>query len=164
MSSPKNPVILLFDNEMASGKGKPLRGFLNYAKADIGNEKEKVFLKKHMINIIDNLYLLTVPLIGEKTECDIEDLFDGSTLSHEIDGRKFTRDNNNKSPKHYGKEIFSRYILNNYSDINFDGFRSILDNIDNIMNNYLEEQTYTGSNLEIKKIDEDSADKVFLRV
>lgn len=164
-TSPKNPVFLMFDNEIESGvgkKAKPIGKFLKHAEANLNAKKKETLEKEYMVNIIENLYLLTVPLIGGKTECDIEDLFDSTTLSHKIDGRKFTTDNNNKSPKYYGKEIFSKYILNNYSDINFGEFRLVLDNINKIMNNYKKDQAVTGNNLETKIMDKNSADKVLL--
>ena len=68
---PRNPVILMFDNEIKSGKKKPIGKFLNEVNL---NEKKGILEKEYMVNIIDNLFLLTVPLIGSKPECDIEDL------------------------------------------------------------------------------------------
>lgn len=117
-----------------------------------------------MVNIIDSLYLLTVPLIGGKPECDIEDLFEKSTLSHKIEGKEFSKKDNYDVSKYYGKEIFSQYILKNYSDINFNEFRSVLDNINNIMDIYQKRLADTERNLEAKNIDKSSADKVLLEV
>ncbi|QUL57308.1 retron Ec67 family RNA-directed DNA polymerase/endonuclease [Paenibacillus tritici] len=129
--SPNNPVILMFDNEIESGNKKPIGNFLNHTKAD---DRTKMDLKqKYFINIIDNLYLLTIPLIGGKSECDIEDLFEDSVISHKIEGREFTKKDEYDISKYYGKEIFSKYISKNYSSIDFTNFRSILDNIDNII-------------------------------
>ena len=148
---PRNPVILMYDNEIESGKGKPLGEFLNYAK--INSEKKEMLKDKCMVGVIDNLYLLTVPLIDEKPECDIEDLFDNLTRSHKIDGKKFTKDNNFDTRKYYGKEIFSQYVMDNYADINFDEFRPVLDNISSIINIY--------TKLPVD-IDKSSASKVLL--
>ncbi|WP_307480553.1 retron Ec67 family RNA-directed DNA polymerase/endonuclease [Cytobacillus purgationiresistens] len=159
---PINPVILMFDNEIKSGKNKPIGKFLNHA--GLGDEKRGILENEYMVDIIDNLYLLTVPLIGGKSECDIEDLFEEITLSRKIDGRKFSKKDNYDISKYYGKEIFSKVILNNYSDINFNEFRSVLDNINNIIDIYTKGLVNTGHDLEAKNINKSSADKVLLEI
>ncbi|WP_116065913.1 retron Ec67 family RNA-directed DNA polymerase/endonuclease [Cohnella phaseoli] len=159
---PINPVILMFDNEIHSGDKKPIGNFLNHAKLD---EKKREDLKhKNFVDIIDNLYLLTTPLIGDKSECDIEDLFEDSVLSHKIDGKEFTKKDKYDVSKYYGKEIFSKYILTNYSSINFTNFRTILDNIDNIINTHRKGGAGAGHDLEEKNIDMISAGKVLLEI
>ena len=130
-NSPSNPVILIFDNEMKSGKQKPIRKFLSHIQINDKNKKE--LTDRYMVKIIDNLYLLTVPLIKEKDECDIEDLFDENTLSKKIKGREFTKADKYDTSKYYGKDIFSKYIFSNYMDINFDEFKPMLDNINTIL-------------------------------
>ncbi|MBO3791728.1 retron Ec67 family RNA-directed DNA polymerase/endonuclease [Bacillus amyloliquefaciens] len=156
---PQSPVILMFDNEIKSGKKKPIGDFLHHAKVD--NEQVDTLKNEHKINIIDNLYLLTVPLIG-KPECDIEDLFDNTTLSHKINGKKFIKKDNYDTSKYYGKDIFSKYILDNYLNIDFNNFRSVLDNINNIINMYTKRVVDTGRNIEAKNIDE--SEKVPLEI
>lgn len=153
---PKNPVILMFDNELESGKNKPIGKFLSHTKLD-GRKKEKLE-NEYMVDIVDNLYLLTVPLIGGKSECDIEDLFEDTTLSHKIEGREFTKSDNYDVSKYYGKEMFSKYILNNYSDINFNEFKSVLDNIIDICT------VGTVDTGEAKDINKSSVDKVLLEI
>ena len=37
-----------------------------------------------------NLYLVTIPLVKGKTECEIEDLFDEKTLGIKIEGKSFS--------------------------------------------------------------------------
>ncbi|QKP72473.1 retron Ec67 family RNA-directed DNA polymerase/endonuclease [Bacillus amyloliquefaciens] len=157
---PQSPVILMFDNEIKSGKKKPIGDFLHHAKVD--NEQVDTLKSEHKINIIDNLYLLTVPLIG-KSECDIEDLFDNTTLSHKINGKKFIKKDDYDTSKYYGKDIFSKYILDNYLNIDFNNFRSVLDNINNIINIYMKRVVDTGRNIETtKNIDE--SEKVPLEI
>lgn len=161
-TSPTNPVILLFDNEIKSGKNKPIGNFINHAKLD---DKKKGFLEdEYMVNLIDNLFLLTVPLIDEKPECDIEDLFDKSTLSQKIGGKEFCKKDEFNHSKYYGKEIFSKFILDNYKDINFNEFRSILNNINHIMEIYAKGLADTGGNLGAKSLDKRSGNKVLLEV
>ena len=72
---------------------------------------------------------------GDKTECEIEDLFDKDTLNHEINGRKFSRHDNDKN-KYYNKDIFSNYIYSNYMNIDFSNFRPLLDNLNKIIYEY----------------------------
>lgn len=149
-SYPTYPVIFIFDNEMQSNK--PLKNFSNHAK--IPNDKKdelalggyckldiinknigKDFSKNQELINHSNLYILTHQLIGDKTECEIEDLFDKDTLNHEINGRKFSRHDNNKN-KYYNKDIFSNYIYSNYINIDFSNFRPLLDNLNKIINEY----------------------------
>ncbi len=131
---PHNPVILMFDNEIKSGKNKPIGNFLNHTK--LNDKKREILEDKYMVNLIDNLYLLTVPLVDGKFECDIEDLFEKNTLAKKIDGREFTKKDKYDQSRYYGKEIFSKHILENYTDINFQKFKSVLNNIDNIIETY----------------------------
>ncbi|WP_341356785.1 retron Ec67 family RNA-directed DNA polymerase/endonuclease [Rossellomorea sp. y25] len=133
-SLPINPVILMFDNEIKSNNNKPIGNFLNHV--GLGNEERMILEDKYMVNLIDNLFLLTVPLINGKKECDIEDLFEDVTLLHKINGREFTKKDRYDVSKYYGKEMFSKYILGNYSNINFDEFKPVLDNINNIIDIY----------------------------
>ena len=155
---PKYPVILMFDNEIKSKGDKPIGNFLNHAK--VNPKKRGILEDEYMVNIIDNLYLLTVPLVGEKLECDIEDLFKDSTISHIIAGRTFNKNNDYENSKYYGKEIFSQYISTSYSDIDFDGFRPVLDNISNIINSYTKQPLDVGRDTEAINTDKSSASKV----
>lgn len=158
---PVNPVILMFDNEIKSGNKKPIGNFILHAKLD---KKKGILEDKYMVNIIDNLYLLTVPLIDGKPECDIEDLFEKDTLSHKINGREFCKKDKYDHSKYYGKEIFSKYILDNYTDIKFNKFRLVLNNINDIMENYTKGSVDTGGDLEVKSLDKSSGNKVLLEV
>lgn len=159
---PKNPVILMFDNEIKSGKNKPIGNFINHANIDEG--KKSILQEKYMINIIDNLYLLTVPLIDGKPECDIEDLFGKEVLSQKIRGREFCKKDKYDYSKYYGKEIFSKYILDNYTDVDFNKFKSVLNNIINIMDLYKNGLIDTDGKLEAKSMDKSNENKVLLKV
>lgn len=135
--APLNPVFLLFDHETMNNK--PLRIFLNY----IGNGKanqaiKEEFSDKCFKNIIGNLYLITNPLVNGMDECEIEDLFDEHTLNCKIRGKVFNRGKDFSPDKHFGKEIFSQYIQNNYERINFQKFRPILDQLSLVYSWYSE--------------------------
>lgn len=123
---PKNPVVLIFDNEQRSKK--PLKKFKNDIKL-----QEEINLSE---NINENLYLLTNPLRKGLEECELEDLFEYSVLFHKLKGKEFSRKSTFDENKYYGKHIFSKYISRNYNNINFDNFKPMLDELDSIINKY----------------------------
>lgn len=129
--TPINPVILLFDNEndTATKSKRPLQEFLNY----IG--RREALGSNLGFHIQDNLYLVTIPLVKGKPECEIEDLFPDEVLNHEIDGKKFDRKGKD-SEKSYGKHVFSLYIAKNLNDIDFEGFIPLIETISKIVSEY----------------------------
>jgi len=127
-SEPNYPVILIFDNEQKSRK--PLKKFIDYIKI------EQKPLQSRYVNIVGNLYLLTNPLVKEKEECEIEDLFDETVLSNIIGGKTFSRNKDFDVNECYGKSIFSEYILKNYTAINFNEFIPMLDDLNSIINDF----------------------------
>ncbi len=131
---PSNAVILLFDNEF-NNKNKPVYKFTSNK---ISDDRKKELRTKTWINLLENLYLMITPLVGENEESDIEMLFDEATLSHEIDGKKFCKKDIYDTSKFYGKEIFSQYIMKNYSSIDFSKFKSLLNNISMVIKDYKE--------------------------
>lgn len=131
---PLNSVILLFDNEL-NNKNKPVYKFVSNK---ISDDRKKQLCTKTWINLLENLYLMITPLVGECEESDIEMLFDEATLSHEIGGKKFCKKDTYDTSKFYGKEIFSQYIMKNYSSIDFGGFKSLLNCINVVIKDYKE--------------------------
>ena len=131
----KNPVILIFDNEMVSNKDRPLKKFLNEIKV---NASQKDKLKENLyINICDNLYLCTYQLNNkEACEIEIEDLFPADVLEHEINGRKFSKKDSTHDNGFYGKNEFSQYVYSNYESIDFSNFISLLSAINEIIELY----------------------------
>ena len=124
------PIVLLFDNEKNSKR--PLRGFINYTEL---SEVEKAQLEKENYVLLEpncKLNLVSVPLPSGKSECELEDLFTDETLNIEINGRKFSRHDENPE-KYYNKDIFSKYVFQNYAKIDFTGFKPLL-NILNMLN------------------------------
>lgn len=131
-TAPSNPIILIYDNEINS-KDKPIYKSLVYKS--LKDEEKLRFQKECRSSAINNsnLYLLTNPLVEEKKVCEIEDLFDKETLNIIINGRKFKRDVTKSDNSHYGKNDFAEHIANNYQSIDFSNFKSILDNINQII-------------------------------
>lgn len=132
---PLNPVVLIFDNEL-SNKNKPISSFVSHA--DIKGKKREMLEENLVVEVVDdgNLFLVTNPLVQEENECEIEDLFDESTISHTIGGKTFSKNDKADKEKHYGKEIFANYIQSNYQNINFENFKPILNNISKIVTEY----------------------------
>lgn len=132
-----NPVILVFDNEATENSDKPLKKFLNHISSDknANNKKNKNandkdhrisdVREKFKLNIINNLYLLTINLVDNKKECEIEDLFFEDTY------KKFSFDKNNPN-----KDKFSKNILKNYKNIDFSKFKPFLNNLESILEEY----------------------------
>ncbi|WP_196591321.1 retron Ec67 family RNA-directed DNA polymerase/endonuclease [Pectinatus frisingensis] len=128
-----NPVILIFDNEQENNK--PLKKFINHMQKSRQNKEIKLENPRYK-NIIDNLYLLTNPLMKGKNECEIEDLFNNQTLSHKINGKSFCRNGKFDSEQYYGKEKFSQYIASDYESIDFKNFQEMLNDINITINEY----------------------------
>ena len=78
------------------------------------------------------LNLVSVPLPKGKDECELEDLFSKETLELKIDGRSFSRKDEDKRTC-YNKDVFSKYIFKHYSEIDFSGFRPLLDILNEII-------------------------------
>lgn len=130
-AQPKKPTILLFDNETKSKR--PLGKLL--AEQKFTEEQVQKLNKELYLKVFDegNLYLLTNPLIPGKEECEIEYLFSEKTRSTPIGGKRLCLKDSYDIEKHYGKEIFSQYITNNFEQIDFSGFRPLLDALTSII-------------------------------
>jgi hypothetical protein len=126
----KHAVIFLLDNEIGSTDAKkPLRKFVN--AINVSNADKEVLKKNLQLHLIpkSKLYLVTNPLVKGKTECEIEDLFSDEVLATVIKGKTFCRSSGFDKEKHYGKQIFSKYVCKNYRKIDFTGFMTLLDTI-----------------------------------
>lgn len=127
-----NPVILLYDNESKSER--PLKKFLGEDVHATVDQKAELKAKLHMRLITSSkLFVVTPPLIGDKEECEIEDLFSDELLSLNLEGKTFCRKDKFDSNKYFGKEIFSQYVYENYRTIDFSRFIPLLDVIDMII-------------------------------
>lgn len=134
-TTPLNPIILIFDNELFSKK-KPLKNFNGYIK--LNNYKKNEFKNDQKIKLIDqsNLYLITTPLVNGSDESEIEDLFSEVVLNTKIQGRKFDRKVEKGDSNHYGKKHFANFVMGDYRNIDFSNFIPFLDNIDTIVREY----------------------------
>lgn len=138
---PKNPVILIFDNEL-DDKNKPLSKFIQNVNCKAINKSKDELMKtlkeELSVQLIDkgNLFLATNPLVDQKQECEIEELFLKETFSHVINGKTFSLEEDYDNNKYYGKKTFSEYISTNYEEIDFSKFTEFLDCLNNIVKSY----------------------------
>lgn len=131
--SSKQPVFIVFDNETKkekneSSKGKPIERPLSKMLNLIENFQKKEIIEDNicLLDEYSNLNLVSIPLPPNKTECEMEDLFSQSTLSVKINGREFSRKDEDKS-KFYNKDIFANYVMRHYESIDFSLFKPLLD-------------------------------------
>ncbi|CUL31606.1 hypothetical protein [Listeria monocytogenes] len=132
-----NPTILIIDNEI-SNNNKPVSKIIDYVK--LSEDRRVILTEESYLNLEGSLYLLMNPLVKNKKECEIEDLFDEATLNHEMNGKKFSREKNMDLNKYYSKERFSNFIYNEYREIDFSNFKPMLENLDFIIENYKNEK------------------------
>lgn len=130
--NPQHPVILLFDNEM--DKNYPLGKIVSKLKAeDIKRLQSE--LRLHFIED-SNLFLATNPLReGEKCSV-IESLFDKETLALKIEGKSLSLNNEYNNEMFYGKEVFSWYVMEHADQIDFSGFRGLLNVLVAVIEDY----------------------------
>ena len=130
--NPSNPVVFLFDNETQT-KDKPLKKFLGdktitSAMKDTLQEKLRVELIKD-----SGVFLMTSSLPDGLQESEIEDLLPNDVLSMKIEGREFDRSGKKDMEKFYNKDVLSRYVYQRYEEIDFSGFKILLDALDSIV-------------------------------
>lgn len=118
-----NPVILLFDNEQKTDK--PLKKFLKHIGAELNTNQILMHLNA-------NLYLQTIPLINKFRECEIEDLYTEEVLNISIHGKRFEKMVKDSAEDTFSKDIFSKYIIENYQEIDFTNFLPLLDSINRV--------------------------------
>jgi len=129
---PSNPVMLLFDNELADAS-KPVSKF---CKKWLNDEQTESLREGGMLHIQDNIYMMVTPLVTGKNQTDIEMLFDEDVQEIEIDGRKLDKSGKKDKEKYFNKDVFSHYIMKNYKKINFQNFKPMLDDICKVMSQY----------------------------
>lgn len=118
-----NPVIILVDNDKASGqvrtKVRKKHGLKN-------GDTVPVFSR-----YVDNLYIL---FVGEKDGDSIEDLYEEKWQNEKIENKVFSRKNDGyDKEKEYGKMEFALNIIRaNESEVNFSGFKKLLDPISDV--------------------------------
>lgn len=130
----RNPVIMLFDNEMESKR--PLNKFIS-EEVKIPSSEQQLFKEQLYYHLIpgSKTYLMTHPLPPGKTEAEIEDLFPTEVLGVKLDGKSFSTKDKFDTSKFYGKDIFSSYVYEHWKSIDFSGFIPLLDKINMLVQN-----------------------------
>lgn len=128
----RQPVVLLYDNEMKSGR--PLKKFV-IDEAHFTEEQRRNLQSNLYIRLLPNskLFLATNPLVAGKEECEIEDLFPVELVALNLNGKTFCRKDKFDNTEYFGKEIFSQYVYENYKNIDFSQFIPLLDAVDAIV-------------------------------
>ena len=104
----KNPVIMLFDNEMESKR--PLNTFLN-EEVRIPISEREVLKEQLYYQLIpgSKTFLMTHPLPTGKTEAEIEDLFPPEVLGIKLGGKEFSKIYTGASEKHH-TQLYSKLL------------------------------------------------------
>ena len=114
----QHPVILLIDNDSGA---KPVHD----AMRKFGKQKptgQEVF-----VHITGNLYLVATPIAAGQKSSMIEDAFGTLPRILKIGGKSFNPDEDTfDKALHYDKHIFSQYIKEGASQVDFSGFTELL--------------------------------------
>ena len=132
----KFPVIMLIDNDDGA---KSIFKVLGQKDGTLKDPKSGQVIKtKAFYHVTENLYIVPTPIKDNDSQSKIEDLFDQSTLSTELDGKKFNPENTGSGNSHqYGKTVFANKVVKaNQEKINSNGFKKILTPISNVLKDY----------------------------
>ncbi|MES9850925.1 MAG: retron Ec67 family RNA-directed DNA polymerase/endonuclease [Candidatus Thiodiazotropha sp. L084R] len=122
LNHPKAPVIILIDNDSGSKT-------IFSAIKQVTNSKHDIDGNAPFYHVYKNIYVVPIPKLNNK-DTSIEDYFDKNTLRTTIRGKSFSKKNEFETKQHYGKHVFSTEVVSkNYTQINFNKFNIILDNI-----------------------------------
>jgi len=139
--SPTNPVIILTDNDSGGRKksnknaasavfSAVSQNYWKHANPNVEDDSDFYY-------VVNNLYLVKTPHIGDKKETCIEDLFDKSLFDYKINGKTFDPENDADKNKFYGKRYFAEKVISkNFETINFDGFNKLLNRLQFAINDY----------------------------
>ena len=118
---PKQPIIILYDNDSGAHK---VRSAVTEACG------KKLDGTEPFANVFRNLCVAATPLPGGATESRIEDFFEAPLKATVVDGKTFDDKNDFDTANNYGKKVFAYKVVRpNADSINFDGFRPLLTNL-----------------------------------
>lgn len=125
---PKNPVILVLDNDDGVGT---LLGKLTNKKYPNCPVKTEDMRNQEFTHIFHNLYMILTPRKKGQAESDIEELFDEKTKAIKLDGKSFSKEPNPENE--YGKKPFALKVVRaNRDTIDFTNFKPIFDTIEKV--------------------------------
>ena len=126
------PVIVLIDND---------DGAKSIFSTILDNYKIPIDLKssENFFHITQNLYLIKTPELGTSGKSYVEGLFEPALLKVEIEGKKFNPGKKIDPDTEYGKAVFAEKVVRpNADDIEFSGFKPLLERIVSVMEHYKE--------------------------
>ena len=124
----KHPVIMLVDND--DGLKSIKSSYKKVKKEDFDSALPFSFF-------IENLYIAPIPLIDDKKETSIEDLFDRKVLRTKLDGKTFNPKPKIDKKTEYSKIVFAnKVIAANQESINFNGFKPVLNSFSGVIADY----------------------------
>ena len=139
---PQHPTIFLFDNEPNNRKKDdkaPLFLFASHARdleIDSGNLEQARRGSSNRITKKGSLYIMATPLLPDMNNgnsSDIEDLLLSRQKAPILKRKTFSK---KEDTNFYGKEIFSKHVLKNYTKFDFTEFIPLLDGIRNNISDY----------------------------
>ncbi|WP_439842012.1 retron Ec67 family RNA-directed DNA polymerase/endonuclease [Aeromonas taiwanensis] len=133
------PVIIIADNDSGSTdlisylvNNKPLYPELKKDKA----ESKEIIKNTSFIHVDKNLYIVLTPLIDGQ-DSFMENLFSQATLNIEVDGRKFSPQQEADTKTTYGKNTFATKVVSaKKHSISFSGFELLLTRMEEAINHY----------------------------
>lgn len=126
-----SPVILLVDNDQGSRDG--LWGAIKQAS----RSTKKVDGTVRFYHVTKNLYVIPTPKLADGKDSMIENFLPLPVVSQVIGGKTFNPDEKTfDKKKHYGKRILAEKISKDQATINFDGFSSILDLVEEVLDHF----------------------------
>jgi RNA-directed DNA polymerase len=150
---PSKPVIFLVDNEFS--KDDPLYCVAKFLKNKIHTTEyiEKKLHTDYFYHVGLNTFIITLPISNidmdnkdksklKGTDIEIEDLYNLNEINEKLikpnHGGKIFNKKKEDNSKYIGKEIFSKFMISNYSNscIDYSKFRPLLDLINDLSENY----------------------------
>nr|WP_315289836.1 retron Ec67 family RNA-directed DNA polymerase/endonuclease [Serratia proteamaculans] len=132
---PKNPVIIIFDNDTGPSEfiNKIISKYRHLPRAAVDIRKSR------FLHLESNLYVVLTPLlIGDKHSC-MEDFFKDEVLNMKYDGKPFDKSNDYDPNITYGKDRFANSIVREKrKGIDFSLFKPILDAIDEVNKHFMD--------------------------
>jgi 5S rRNA maturation endonuclease (ribonuclease M5) len=139
---PQHPVIIFLDNDEGPEKiEKQLQSKSFNTKTTLfpaGLDPKADTRKTEFIHVFRNLYVVFTPLGSADSETDIEYFFDDATrLKQHPNGLCFNTVANRDPENDLSKDAFANHIIKaQKNDVNFDGFKPLLDRVVKVINHY----------------------------
>ncbi|USI75368.1 retron Ec67 family RNA-directed DNA polymerase/endonuclease [Sphingopyxis sp. USTB-05] len=124
----RQPVILLVDNDSGAD------GIFKCVKSITKNACDG---KENFYFVTDNLYVVPTPLTMDGNQTMIEDFLPLKWRDEKLGGKVLNLGKNLNTEREYGKSLFAEHVIKkNRKDVDFDGFRPILDRIVMVMDDF----------------------------